>query len=143
MSQVLCPDSQQSVVTFQAAAEACIKSKQAGWRNDLWTASLVKHVYPVIGSNAVSDIGTDNVLAVLPPIWTTQPETAIKVRSRVESVLSFARTRGWRVGDNPAAWQRNLEKRWKARNCSGTLTSYSPAGRGAWQPIRSSSTFNV
>ena len=57
----------------------------------------------------VSTIGVDDVLAVLKPIWQTKPETATRVRGRIERVLDAAKAKKLREGDNPAAWKGNLQ----------------------------------
>jgi hypothetical protein len=62
-----------------------------------------------IKDNRVSEIGTDDVLAVLTPIWQSKDETASRLRGRIERVLDFARARGWRSGDNPALWRGHLK----------------------------------
>jgi integrase len=98
--------------TFQAAAEALIKTKAAGWKNEKhaaqWTATLEAHAYPVIGKMPVARIRTDDVLRVLRPIWERVPETASRVRQRIEAVLDAATVKGWRTGDNPARWRGHL-----------------------------------
>ncbi len=98
--------------TFKAAAEATIKAKAAGWKNEKhaaqWTATMEAHVYPVIGDLPVAKIGTDEVLRVLRPIWERVPETASRVRQRMELILDAARVKGWRTGDNPALWRGHL-----------------------------------
>jgi integrase len=53
-------------------------------------------------------VSTDDVLAVLSPIWTTKTETASRVRGRIEAVLDAAKVRGWREGENPARWRGHL-----------------------------------
>ena len=98
--------------TFKAAAEAFVKSRETGWKNekhaDQWTATLKQHVYPLIGEMPVVAIGTDDVLRVLRPIWDRIPETASRVRQRIEAVLNAATVRGWRTGENPARWKGHL-----------------------------------
>lgn len=56
----------------------------------------------------VDQIAVDDILGILKPIWATRPETASRVRGRVESVLDAAKVRGLRSGENPAAWRGNL-----------------------------------
>jgi integrase len=51
----------------------------------------------------------DDVLEALTPIWEAKPETASRVRGRIENVLDYAKTRGWRVGENPARWKGHLD----------------------------------
>jgi len=98
--------------TFKAAATALIESKRSGWKNAKhgaqWTATFEAHVFPVIGDMPVARIGTDDVLRALRPIWERVPETASRVRQRIEAVLDAARVKGWRTGDNPARWRGHL-----------------------------------
>lgn len=98
--------------TFRAATEAFIKVRAAGWKNEKhaaqWVATLEQYAYPLIGDMAVAKIGTDDVLRVLRPIWERVPETASRVRQRIEAVLDAARVKGWREGDNPARWKGHL-----------------------------------
>ena len=98
--------------TFRAAAIALVESKRSGWRNAKhaaqWLATLEAHAFPVIGNLPVAAIGTDDVLRVLRSIWERIPETASRVRQRVEAVLDAARVKGWRTGENPARWKGHL-----------------------------------
>ena len=48
-------------------------------------------------------------MQVLKPIWTNKPETASRVRSRMEAVLDWAKVRGFRNGENPARWRGHLD----------------------------------
>ncbi|HYU11388.1 MAG TPA: integrase arm-type DNA-binding domain-containing protein [Stellaceae bacterium] len=93
-------------VTFRECAERYIESKSVEWRNPRnvkqWNASLTRYAYPVIGTLPVQAIDTTLVLKVLEPIWTKTPETASRVRQRIEVVLDAAIARGERTGDNPA-----------------------------------------
>jgi integrase len=107
-------------VTFKECAETYISSHRAGWRNDKhkyqWPATLTAYAYPVIGGLPVQAVDTGLVLKVLEPIWTTKPETASRVRQRIENVLDFAKARGWRDGENPARWRGHLDKLLPARS---------------------------
>jgi integrase len=101
-----------AVVTFADAAQHYIAAHRSAWRGrseQHWTGSLANHVLPVIGSRPVDRIGIDDVLKVLRPIWTAKPETASIVRGRLQLVLDAAKARGWRTGENPAAWRGNLQ----------------------------------
>lgn len=99
--------------TFRDVAEEFIDRKEGGWRNDKhrkqWRNTLATYVYPIIGDVPVSLIGTDHVLQVLEPIWTDKPETASRVRGRIENVLSAAKVQGMRSGENPALWRGHLD----------------------------------
>ena len=63
----------------------------------------------MIGDVAVSDINTGHVTRILTPIWNTKPETASRVRGRIETVLDYAKVHGWRTGENPARWKGHLD----------------------------------
>jgi len=99
-------------VTFTEAAKAYIASHKAGWRNAKhaaqWRSTLAAYAEPVIGPMACSVITTADVLKVLTPIWAEKPETATRVRARIEAVLSYAKSNGWRSGENPAVWRDHL-----------------------------------
>jgi integrase len=106
-------------ITFRECAESYIASHRAGWRNGKhaaqWQATLATNAEPVIGALPVQAIDTALVLKVLEPIWTTKPETAGRVRGRVESILDWAKVRGYREGENPARWRGHLDKLLPAR----------------------------
>lgn len=98
--------------TFRAAADAYIAAHEAGWRNakhrQQWAATLATYAFPAFGALPVADVALPHVLAALEPIWRAKPETASRLRGRIESILDFAAVRGWRTGDNPARWKGNL-----------------------------------
>jgi integrase len=106
-------------ITFKECAESYIASHRAGWRNEKhkyqWAATLNAYAYPAIGALPVQAIDTALVLKVLEPIWTTKPETASRVRGRLENVLDWAKVRGYREGENPARWRGHLDKLLPAR----------------------------
>lgn len=101
-------------VTFSDAATQFIASHKAGWRNAKhaaqWVATLTTYAYPHFGVLPVQTVDTTLVLKALEPIWTTKPETATRVRGRIESVLDWATVRGYRAGENPARWRGHLDK---------------------------------
>ena len=101
-----------AVETFDMAAESYIAAHSAGWKNaksaDQWRASLATYAGPRIGNRNVADIDTDDLLAILQPIWTTKTVTATRVRGRIESILDAAKVRGLRNGENPARWKGHL-----------------------------------
>jgi len=100
-------------MTFRQCAESYIKAHRAGWRNpkhaEQWPSTLATYVYPVFGALPVQAIDVGLVLKALEPIWTVKPETASRVRGRIESVLDWATARGCRQGENPARWRGHLE----------------------------------
>jgi integrase len=107
-------------ITFKQCAESYIASQRAGWRNVKhkyqWNQTLEQFVYPQIGSLPVQAVNTTLVLKVLEPIWTTKPETASRVRQRIENILDSAKARGYRDGENPARWRGHLDKVLPARS---------------------------
>lgn len=98
--------------TFKAAAKALIEVKTPGWRNEKhaaqWGSTLETYAYPLIGAKAAADVTTEDVLSVLSPVWTRAPETATRLRQRIEAVLDAAKVKGWRSGENPARWKGHL-----------------------------------
>jgi integrase len=71
--------------------------------------------YPVIGDLPVAEVDTPHVLKVLEPIWREVPETASRLRGRIETVLDSAKARGYRQGENPARWRGHLAQILPAR----------------------------
>ncbi|SDR31067.1 Integrase [Rhizobiales bacterium GAS113] len=100
-------------VTFKEACERYTTAHKTGWKNAKhaaqWETTLAS-AYPAIGSLPVNEIDTGLVLKVLEPIWHSTPETATRLRGRIESVLSWATTSGYRSGDNPARWRGHLDQ---------------------------------
>jgi len=94
--------------TFEQAARQYVEAHAASWRNEKhrwqWTRSLEMFAFPIIGKIPVGQLTTDDVLAVLKPIWADKPETASRVRGRLEIVLGAAKAAGMRDGENPALW---------------------------------------
>jgi integrase len=101
------------VMTFAQCAERYIASHKAGWKNPKhaaqWPATLGSYVNPVFGSLPVQSIDVGLVMKAIEPIWMVKPETAGRVRGRIESILDWATTRGYRKGENPARWRGHLE----------------------------------
>lgn len=102
-----------AAVTFKAAAEAHIAANGESWRNPKhrkqWATTLKTYVHPHMGDIPVSEVTTTHVLAALEPIWKDLPETANRVRGRIEAVLNAAKAKGQRSGENPAAWRGHLQ----------------------------------
>ena len=98
--------------SFADCAHEYIASHEAGWSaasSTQWRQSLEQYVFPIIGKLPVAEIDLPVVLRVLKPIWQTVPETASRVRARLENILGWAAVHGLRSGDNPARWQSHLE----------------------------------
>jgi integrase len=100
--------------SFDAVASLYIQAHKPGWKNAKhaaqWQATLDAYASPVIGKMPVGSIGLDEVLRILRPIWTEKPETASRLRGRIEAVLDYAGVHGWRKGDNPARWTGYLDQ---------------------------------
>jgi integrase len=98
--------------TFRQCAVEFIEKNRAGWSNvkhrQQWENTLETYVYPTLGELPVSAVDAGLVVQVLDPIWTKKPETASRVRGRIEAVLDGATVRGFREGPNPAQWKGNL-----------------------------------
>ena len=74
-----------------------------------WRATLDRYALPALGNMLVADIKISDIQRVLEPIWLEKNETASRLRSRLEAVLSWATVAGHREGDNPARWKGNLD----------------------------------
>lgn len=101
-----------SVPTFAKVAKAFMDERDGGWRNakhrQQWRTSLMTYAAG-LWEKPVSEVGTSDVLAVLRPIWREKPETASRLRGRIERVLDAAKVEGHRQGENPARWRGHLE----------------------------------
>jgi integrase len=90
-----------TAMTFQACAEAYIAAHRAGWRNPKhaaqWPSTLATYAYPIFGALPVAAIDTGLVMKALEPIWQVKPETASRVRGRIESVLDWAAAREYQA----------------------------------------------
>jgi len=100
-------------ISFGQCAESYITAHEAGWRNpkhrQQWRSTLSQYVYPTIGGLPVEAIDTSLILKCLEPIWRDRTETASRIRGRIESVLDYAKARGYRNGENPARWRGHLQ----------------------------------
>lgn len=98
--------------TFRQVAEEFIARNEGGWRNakhrQQWKNTLATYAYPLLGNLPVAVIDTGLIVRVLDPIWQTKPETAARLRGRIEQVLDASKVHGYRDGPNPAAWKGNL-----------------------------------
>jgi integrase len=107
-------------ITFREVAADYIAAHKAGWGNAKhaaqWTSTLEAYAYPHLGDMPVAAVATADVLAVLEPIWQAKPETATRLRGRVEAVLTAATVKGLRTADNPARWRGHLAELLPARS---------------------------
>jgi integrase len=101
-------------VTFRECAESYINAHRAAWRNGKhagqWATTLKTYAEPVVGPLPVQSLDTALVVKVLERIWTEKPETAGRLRQRIEKILDYAKVLGYRDGENPARWRGHLDK---------------------------------
>lgn len=108
--------------TFDSLAANYIAAHRVGWKNakhaQQWENTLKTYASPVIGKLSPSDITTAHILKVLnkEDFWAKKPETASRVRNRIELVLDAAKAKGLRNGENPARWRGHLDKLLPRRN---------------------------
>jgi hypothetical protein len=104
--------------TFGEMSDGVIKALSASWRNEKhiaqWKMTLEVYAAP-LRRLQVDEVTTDHVLAVLQPIWNRRPETASRLRGRIEKVLDAAKAKGHRQGENPARWRGHLDHLLPAR----------------------------
>jgi integrase len=116
---------QKRATTFRQCAEQCIAAHEDGWKNPKhraqWRTTLQTYANPVLGDLSIDDITTAHIVKVLEPIWKEKPETANRVRGRIEKVLGWATVRGFRSGDNPARWRGHLAELFPAKGKLGKV----------------------
>jgi integrase len=99
--------------TFGEVAMSLIGGKEGAWKNakhrQQWETTLRTYAKALWGA-PVAGVTTEAVLKCLQPIWGSKPETASRVRGRIEAVLSAAKVRGLRSGENPAQWRGHLDQ---------------------------------
>ncbi|WP_095203209.1 tyrosine-type recombinase/integrase [Mesorhizobium carmichaelinearum] len=107
-------------ITFKEASTRYIAAHKAGWKNEKhseqWKNTLETYAGPIIGDLPIAKVDDGHISQILDPIWATKNETATRVRGRVESILDWARVKGFRPknSDNPARWRGHLDKTYPA-----------------------------
>jgi integrase len=100
-------------ITFGQCADELLKNLDGSWANAKhaaqWAMTLRDYAAP-LRPLPINDVKTDDVVKVLQPLWRTKPETASRLRGRIERVLSFAKAMGYRSGENPALWRGHLDQ---------------------------------
>jgi integrase len=98
---------------FREYALAYIEKKRPEWRNpkhaDQWVSTVERFAFPYIGSLRMDEIQTEQILALLSPIWLSKSVTASRLRGRLESIFSASITLGHRTDMNPARWNHHLK----------------------------------
>jgi len=103
---------------FEPCAKEYIELQRPKWKINKdgkcttlasWNSTMEHYAYPIIGSVPVQDITIDHIIDILQPIWHTKTPTAEKVKDRLENILTYAKIKQYRAGENPAAWVGNLK----------------------------------
>jgi hypothetical protein len=99
--------------TFGAFVEEYLKAHRPKFKNskhaDQWEATLGANYCGSLLNKPVNEIDTEAILKVLQPIWVKVPETASRLRGRLENVLDAAKVRGFFTNENPARWKGHLK----------------------------------
>ena len=119
---------QARALTFEEATARYLAAKGSEFSSarhrENWRSSVERYAFPAIRAMDVADLTMADMLRVLTPIWTEKPETAAKLRQRLEAVLTFATVNGHRSGDNPARWKGNLKEALPRRPRSARAVSW-------------------
>jgi integrase len=100
-------------ITFKDACASYIADKRGEWKSlkhaGQWDAALKTYAFPTIAALFVRDIDDGLIIKVLRPIWSEKLETGTRVRSRIKTILDWAKVSGFPEGENPARWTGHLE----------------------------------
>lgn len=106
------PEKPEISATFGEVATSLIRDLEFGWRNPKhraqWKSTLQTYCAPM-WQRPVSAIDASDIVEVLRPIWLEKPETASRLRARIERVMDAAKVQGFRTGENPARWRGHLQ----------------------------------
>jgi len=104
---------QAGTITFSQVADMFLAAHERSWRNSKhrqqWHNTLRGYALPVIGDLPVDSVDTGAVEKIIEPLWREKTETASRLRGRIESILDYAKARGWREGENPARWRGHID----------------------------------
>lgn len=107
--------------TFRECATLYVDAHKDEWKSEKhgkqWTATLERYAFPIIGKLPVASIDTAHIQSVFEQpvgddqtkLWNARPETASRLRGRIEAVLDSAKAGGLRHGENPARWDGHLK----------------------------------
>jgi integrase len=111
-------------LTFDECRDRYLAEHEKKWRSARhrkeWEGSLQRYITPVFGKMLVKDIDRAMVIKALEPVWKQYPETASRVRGRIETILDYATVSGLREGPNPASWKLLRHKFPKAADVAPT-----------------------
>jgi len=100
------------LMTFGKCADLAITSFETSFKNQKhrqqWRNTVTTYCAQ-FWTKPIGDVVLDDVEAALRQIWTSKTETATRLRGRIEKIISFAITKGWHPGPNPAIWRGNLD----------------------------------
>jgi integrase len=103
-----------AAITFAQVADMFLAAHEASWRNpkhrQQWRNTLDHYVRPVLGDLPVGSVDTGAVVKIIEPLWRDKTETASRLRGRIESILDYAKARGWHTAENPARWRGHLDQ---------------------------------
>jgi integrase len=103
-----------AAITFAQVADMFLAAHEGSWRNpkhrQQWRNTLEQYVLPAIGDLPVGAVDTGAVVKIIEPLWCGKTETASRLRGRIESILDYAKARGWRTAENPARWRGHLDQ---------------------------------
>jgi integrase len=101
-------------LSFREVAERYMRRMEKSWKSPVHTAqwyfTMEKYVYPTIGHKPPGDVTRADVIAILEPIWSTMPETATRVRGRIETIIAAWMVEADVERVNPATWRGKLDK---------------------------------
>jgi len=102
------------LTSFAQCVEEYLETHESAWKNQKhraqWRSTIATYAHPIIGKLPVAAIDTALVLKVLRPIWLKKPETASRLRGRIERILAWATVSEYRQGENPARWRGHLQE---------------------------------
>ncbi len=102
-----------TALSFEQSALRYIADHRDGWKNEKhaaqWESTLKLYAFPLIGKRDPATLDPVDIEAILRPIWTDKQETASRLRGRIERILDWCKTHGYRSGENPARWRGNLD----------------------------------
>ena len=101
--------------SFAEACEQVITMHEPSWKDGgrsagNWRSTLSRFAYPRLGDLSVAEITSEDVLAVVAPVWQTRRETARKIKGRISAVMAWAIAEGHRPDDPTAAVTRALPR---------------------------------
>ena len=102
----------EEAVKFSSIAKDYIAEHSPEWTSKVhkrdWPSTMERYAYAILDQKPLSHITTEDVIAVLKPIWFDKYDTAQKVRGRIKLIIDYAKAPGLYANENPALWQDHL-----------------------------------